>query len=85
VSVRVEIERLLVEGVRLTAGERLALRSEIEDELEALLRERVPAWPLDGAAVRRVVAEPAPRASAPGVGAPIAGAIHDGIHRVVGR
>jgi hypothetical protein len=85
VSVHVEIERLVLEGFQLTAHERSALGSKIEHTLAALLREQAPTWPSEGAAVRRVVAGPTTLPSTPAVGAPVAGAIHDGIHRAVGR
>jgi hypothetical protein len=84
VNVQVEIERLTLEGFRLTPRERLALGLEVADELKGLLLQRVPAWPSEGAAVRRVISEPTPVAAASAVGPPIARAIHDGILRAVG-
>ncbi len=84
--VRVDIERLVLEGVPVTGRERGALAPALEQELAFVLRDRPPVWPAYGAAVRRaqggVVRAPT-SGPEPGWTAAVAASIRDGIGRAV--
>ena len=53
-SVRLHINRIVVEGLPLTPRDRHALVAAVEDELGVLVRERAGAWPARDVSVRSV-------------------------------
>jgi hypothetical protein len=87
-SVRLHIDRLVVEGLSLSRGDRVALAAAVEGELARRLRAEQGAWPESGAAVRSVSGSPlrvAPGRPVAALGTEIAGSIHAGLTTAVGR
>jgi hypothetical protein len=88
VNIRVHIERLVLDGITLAAGEVDPLRAALAGELEHLLTERGPAaWLHSGGAVPAVAVPSVsltPGTGGTGIGRAIARSVADGLGGVGG-
>jgi hypothetical protein len=75
-SVRIRIDRLVVEGLPLSHRDRAALAANVEAELAGALRAGRDGWPRHGTTVRRVVGDPVPVGPPTALGSAVARSIH---------